>query len=137
MVRSFTSLALFALAIVFTHPAAAERLKLSGSEIKQLLSDKTAYGYRGGTAYSIYFAPDGTMVEQEKDGKRRIGHWVAKQTEHCVTWQDDGAENCMALYRDRGQIIWVDPATGAMNLAKLKSGKNLSTDLTQSADLSQ
>jgi hypothetical protein len=131
MVRSFPCLALFALAVIFSHPAAAERLKLSGSEIKQLLSDKTAYGYRGDVAYSVYFAPDGTMIEEQKDGKRRIGHWVAKQTEHCVTWQD-GAENCMSLYRDGGQIIWVNPATGAMNLAKLKTGKNL-----LAADLSQ
>ena len=124
MVRSFPCLALFALAVIFAHPAAAERLKLSGSEIKQLLSDKTAYGYRGDMAYSVYFAPDGTMIEQQKDGKRRIGRWVAKQTQHCVTWQD-GTENCMAVYRDRQQVIWVDPATGSMNLAQLKNGKNL------------
>lgn len=136
MVRSLTGLSLFALAVVFAQPAAAERLKLSGSEIKQLLSDKTAYGYRGDVPYSVYFAPDGTMVEQQKDGKRRIGHWVAKQTEHCVTWQD-GTENCMALYRDRGQIIWVNPATGAMNMAKLKNGKALTVDLPQTAELSQ
>jgi hypothetical protein len=124
MIRSFAALALMAAAAAFTQPAAAERLKLSGSEIKQLLSDKTAYGYHGDMAYSVYFAPDGTMVEQQKDGKRRIGHWVAKQTEHCVTWQD-GSENCMAVYRDRQQIIWVDPITGSMNLAQLKNGKNL------------
>jgi hypothetical protein len=133
MVRLLICLSLFALAVIVAHPAAAERLKLSGSEIKQLLSDKTAYGYHGKVAYSLYFAPDGTMIEQQKDGKRRIGHWVAKQTEHCITWQD-GAENCMALYRDRGQIFWVDPATGAMSMAKLKNGKNLSSEL-QSAEL--
>ncbi|QEX21669.1 hypothetical protein FRZ61_15980 [Hypericibacter adhaerens] len=130
MVRSLTCLSLFALAVVFAHPASAERLKLSGSEIKQLLSDKTAYGYRGDTAYSVYFSPDGTMIEEQKDGKKRIGHWVAKQTQHCVTWQD-GVENCMSLYRDRDQIFWVDPATGAMNLAQIKSGKNLLADSGQ------
>jgi hypothetical protein len=130
MVRSLTCLSLFALAVVFAHPASAERLKLSGSEIKQLLSDKTAYGYRGDTAYSVYFAPDGTMIEEQKDGKKRIGHWVAKQTQHCVTWQD-GTENCMSLYRDRNQIFWVDPATGAMNLAQIKSGKALLAESAQ------
>jgi hypothetical protein len=124
MIRSLTALSLLAIAVAFAHPAAAERLKLSGSEIKQLLSDKTAYGYRGDMAYSVYFAPDGTMIEQQKDGKRRIGHWVAKQTQHCVTWQD-GSENCMSVYRDRQQVIWVDPATGSMNLAQIKNGKNL------------
>jgi hypothetical protein len=31
----------------------------------------------------------------------------------------------MAVYRDRQQIIWVDPITGSMNLAQLKNGKNL------------
>ena len=124
MIRSLTALSLLAIAVAFAHPAAAERLKLSGSEIKQLLSDKTAYGYRGDMAYSVYFAPDGTMIEQQKDGKRRIGHWVAKQTQHCITWQD-GSENCMSVYRDRQQVIWVDPATGSMNLAQIKNGKNL------------
>jgi hypothetical protein len=124
MIRSLTALSLLAIAVAFAHPAAAERLKLSGSEIKELLSDKTAYGYRGDMAYSVYFAPDGTMIEQQKDGKRRIGHWVAKQTQHCVTWQD-GTENCMSVYRDRQQVIWVDPATGSMNLAQIKNGKNL------------
>lgn len=125
MLRPFIGLSLFALALAFVQPAAAERLKLSGSEIKKLLSDKTAYGYRGDVPYRIYFAADGTMVDQEQNGKTRIGRWVAKQTLHCMTWLNSG-ESCLALYQDRQQIIWVDPATGSMDLAQLRNGKDLS-----------
>ncbi|MFZ5789917.1 MAG: hypothetical protein ACOY3L_04385 [Pseudomonadota bacterium] len=125
MQRAFIISLLLALAAVVAQPAAAERLKLSGSEIKELLSNKTAYGYRGNVPYRIYFAADGTMIDEEQNGQTRTGRWVAKQTQHCMTWLD-GAENCMALYRDRQQIIWVDPVTGSMDLAQLKDGKDLS-----------
>jgi hypothetical protein len=146
MKRTFLLLgvALVAGAVLASDPAAAARMKLSGSEIVRLLSGNSVQGEWNGETFQGYFAPDGTAYFQREGGELQVGQWSAHEKVYCVAWNDRarnvaqtqglaggfdmmndssaGAEDCFSVYQNFNKVIWVEPGSGESHTSVLVEG---------------
>ena len=82
--------------------------KLTPSEVKQLLDDRTISGATaiGGVGFTVQFASDGNVsVDTDSHGSDR-GKWrVDNDAKFCIKYQRffDGLENCFTLAIRNGQ----------------------------------
>lgn len=91
--------------LLSTGAALAEPVKLSGPEIKALLSGNTVHGDWAGSEYWSYFGPDGWTTYLSKGGKPADGRWGVSSTQYCSTW-DPGGTSCYDIYRDGDLVLW-------------------------------
>lgn len=61
--------------VVFAAPASAQSVKLSGDEIRILLTGNTAVGRCEGVKYRQYFADDGTTIFAQEGAGSALGGW--------------------------------------------------------------
>lgn len=66
-------LGLFALLIAF--PASAQAVKLTGEEIRALLTGNTAVGRWEGESYRRYFGSDGVTISEADDAQTTQSEW--------------------------------------------------------------
>lgn len=66
-------LSLFALLIAF--PASAQAVKLTGEEIRALLTGNTAVGRWEGASYRRYFGTDGVTIFAQESGQTTQSEW--------------------------------------------------------------
>ncbi len=115
--------ALIAALICTAAPAVADPVKLSGPEIKALLSGNTVHGTWAGKEYWSFFGSDGWTTYLAAGGKPADGRWGASSTQYCSTW-DPGGSSCYDLYRDGDSILWV-PASGERYPSTLLTGNQV------------
>jgi hypothetical protein len=106
--------------------ATADPRKLSGPEIKQLFSGKTAHGMWGSSEYWSYFSPDGWTTYKSK-GPHQDGRWGANASQYCSKWPTSG-ESCYNIYQDGTAIIWEEPQSGHRYQSELLPGNQVPAD---------
>ena|SRR6185369_12901125 len=107
--------------------AQADPRKLSGPEIKQLFTDKTAHGMWGTSEFWSYFGADGWTIYKSTSGPHQDGRWGANASQYCSKWAT-GGESCYNIYRDGSAIIWEEPGSGHRYTSELLAGKQVPAD---------
>jgi len=102
-------------------PALAAPVKLSGPEIKALLSGNTVHGTWAGREYWSYFADDGWTTYLPAGGKPSNGRWAANTDQYCSTWASSGT-SCYDIYRDGETVVWSVPSSGERYPSTLLTG---------------
>ena len=87
--------------------AAAEK-SLTGTQIKELLSDKTAHGVHYGKRTTQYFSASGTTSwKGEGDEKSSGGEWKTEDEKYCSRFPDYGNKwGCYQIALDEAQGIY-------------------------------
>jgi hypothetical protein len=98
---------------------------LTGAEIKELLSGKTAYVETTAASASgsvgqgvIYWAPDGTALYKTPSGAIMHGKWEIKGNTNCTEWKERPNVGC-TRYDKAGDVITVIDATSGQTRAKI------------------
>src|ERR1700760_4887748 len=115
---------LLAVAMSAAAPAFADPVKLSGPEIKALLTGNTVHGTWAGKEYWSFFGADGWTTYLAKGGKPADGRWGVSATQYCSTW-DPGGSSCYDIYRDGEKIVWGVPSSGDRYDSQLLSGNQI------------
>jgi hypothetical protein len=115
---------LFATLICASGSAAADPVKLSGAEIKALLTGNTVHGTWAGKEYWSFFGADGWTTYLPKGGAPSNGRWAASTTQYCSTWAQSGT-SCYDLYRDGETVVWGVPSSGERYPSTLLSGDQI------------
>lgn len=103
--RSSAALPLWLALLALTYPlagTAAERL--SGNELKALITGNTVEGKSmKGVRSKTFFSPDGA-VHSERDGESYQGKWwVDEDGRRCRQWDGDSAVSCRVILKgDKG-----------------------------------
>jgi hypothetical protein len=98
---------------------------LTGAEIKELLSGKTAYVETTAASASgsagqgaIYWASDGTALYKTPSGAIMHGKWEIKGNTNCTEWKERPGVGC-TRYDKAGDVITVIDATSGQTRAKI------------------
>ena len=118
------SQALLAALLCAAGPAGADPVKLSGTEIKALLTGNTVHGTWAGKEYWSFFGADGWTTYLSKGGKPANGRWAASSTQYCSTW-DPGGTSCYDIYRDGDAVVWGVPSSGERYPSTLLTGDQI------------
>lgn len=99
--RPAWSSAVFALsALVLAAPVLAGDRYLSGEEIAQRLTNRTAIG----EDFRQFFGIDGTTLYAAR-GEMERGAWWIEGELYCSSWDD--VRSCYRLYEEDGGVVWV------------------------------
>mgnify|MGYP001206726568 CR=1 FL=1 len=71
----------FLLLLTVVNLASAQAVKLTGEEIRNLLTGNTAIGRLEGVSYRQYFGEDGGTIFAENGSKSKVGKWRVDDTE--------------------------------------------------------
>ena len=105
-------------------PAGAEPVKLSGTEIRELLTGNTVHGDWSGHEYWSYFAPDGSTTFLPAGSDPYLGNWAVDGSQYCSSWSN-GDSGCYDIYKDGDKIIWETPEDRKRYDSQLLSGDQL------------
>lgn len=106
-------------------PAVAEPVKLSGSEIRTVLTGNTVHGAWAGHEYWSYFAPDGrTAFLPEGYAAPYLGNWRVEGSQYCSSWSN-GDAGCYNVYKEGDKIIWETPEDRKRYDSQLLNGDRL------------
>jgi hypothetical protein len=86
----------------WAHSAWAEPIKLSGADIKLLLSDQTLVADK---IEQIFQAGGLTIYRQE--GSQSVGRWLVRGDRYCSLWPPSPHESCYDVYKDGTQITFI------------------------------
>lgn len=103
------------LALVAAAPLAfAEDVKLTATEIADLLRGHTAIGMWQGTPYRQYFNADGSTIYAAKDQRSTLGKWRVDSTRDLYeSWWDGSDWEVWGIIRRDGQLYWTGPGIEA------------------------
>ena len=97
---------------------AAMAAELTGTEIKELISDKTVYleltpasGAAAGQGV-IYYAPDGTALYRTMKGDIWHGTWTIKDNTACPDWKELPNNPCTRYHKQGDVISIINVTTG-------------------------
>ena len=98
---------------------------LPAAEVQSLLSGKTAGGrWPGGSAYLLYFAPEGAATYREPEKQAVEGSWrVADSGALCLVFPAR-PEACYGVARESGSLVWIQPGSGRTFAFNVKDGRD-------------
>ena len=93
--------------------------------MKSLLAGKTAGGrWPHGSAYLLYFAPEGDAAYREPERETIEGSWqVADNGVLCLLFPGQ-AEACYVVARESGSLVWIQPGSGHTFAFNVKEGRD-------------
>lgn len=99
------------LALVAAAPLAfAEDVKLTATEIADLLRGNTAIGLWQGTLYRQHFNADGSTIYAAKDQRSTLGKWrVDPARDVYESWWEGSGWEAWGIIRRDGDLYWVGP----------------------------
>lgn len=117
--RSLTSLGGACVGLIAISATSSFAADMSTDELRRLLVGRTYYldVAAGGTLANggqatLYFAPDGTVLNRIPSGKIQQGTWTIKDDAVCVAWKDLPPNPC-SKYDKQGDVVTViNLATG-------------------------
>ncbi|KGL02789.1 hypothetical protein [Thalassobacter sp. 16PALIMAR09] len=100
-------------AVVLAGPANAQAVKLSGAEIRALLTGNTALGRWEGTPYRQYFGPDGVTIFAAEGTRPTRGEWRVDDAaeEYQSIWPRDEEWEGWFVMEFGDTYYWVSKAT--------------------------
>lgn len=109
-------------------PSAADD-KLTGPEIRAVLTDTTVYQYRSASRpWRQYFAADGATPYYGSDGPASQGRWQVRGDQYCSLWPPSTAWSCYDVTTrvENGKTIitWI-PASGRPSVGIIYPGNLL------------
>jgi hypothetical protein len=110
--------------LVAAGSALADPVKLTGPEIKALLTGNTVHGTWSGKEYWSFFGTDGWTTFLVAGRKPADGRWGTSATQYCSTW-DPGGSACYDIYRDGETILWRASAGGDRYPSTLLTGNQV------------
>jgi len=124
------------LASVFLFGSAAAS-EMTGSEIKELLSGKTAYVETTAASVTgtpgqgvIYYAQDGTGLYKTPKGAIWHGTWAVKGDLFCTEWKEGPKRACQKFDREGDVVKSIDSETGQVRIKILRTAPGNAEKLT-------
>lgn len=110
MLRRYLIAALFGL---LATPGLAQSVKLTGDEIRTLLTGNTAIGRWEGQNYRQYFGVDGVTIYAQAGAKSTRGEWRVDDSlqEYQSIWPNDAAWEGWFVMEFSGDYYWVSKKT--------------------------
>lgn len=110
MIRPGICVALFFLGVT---AAAAQAVKLTGAEIRALLTGNTAIGRWDGATYRQYFGPDGVTIYAQEGARSARGEWRVDDDaqEYQSIWPGDAAWEGWFVMKFGDTHYWVSKKT--------------------------
>ncbi len=110
MMRRFVCAGLLALVAC---PGVAQSVKLTGDEIRQLLTGNTAIGKWQGVPYRQYFGDDGSTIYAQQDARSALGQWRVDddRAEYQSIWARDTQWEGWFVMEYAGAYYWVSKST--------------------------
>lgn len=94
--------------------AFAEDVKLTATEIADLLRGRTAIGTWQGTLYRQYFKADGSTIYAAKGQRSTLGKWrVDPARDVYENWWDGSDWEVWGIIRRDGDLYWTGPGLEA------------------------
>ena len=93
--------------------AEAQAVKLSGDEIRDLLTGNTAIGRWGGAKYRQYFGPDGVTIYAHENARSTRGQWRVDDAlqEYQSIWPRDADWEGWFVMEFGDTFYWVSRTT--------------------------
>ncbi|MEM7169765.1 MAG: hypothetical protein AAF530_06320 [Pseudomonadota bacterium] len=111
--------------ILGTITAKAGEQKLSGTEIIEALSGKTAFGTQKGTPWKQFFDPNGATTFISGDDAPSTGRWQIQGDAFCSLWPPSGDWDCYDMTGAGDQVTWIYQGGGDPWPAKMVDGNQL------------
>ena len=94
--------------IVIPVAAWAEPIKLTGKEVRELLTGNTAIGVWVDHEYRQWFTDGGTTYYAPKNGRSSRGRWRVNDATHEYEseWNESGYWEGYPIFRDGDQLFW-------------------------------
>jgi hypothetical protein len=109
------------LAVLMATPAEASEMKLSGSEITNLLKDRTLFAGASGEIEQIFQATGATIYSEKS--ATSIGHWKIENDQYCSAWPPSELWSCYDVFQDDETIVFVGKSGNRFPMRETKQVK--------------